>query len=78
MKRAFSSEKDETATGGIKVEAVLKWTDATDEQVRSYVNGIRTRGGGTHEAGLKAGVLKAVKNYMETHNLKVKGLSIGP
>lgn len=75
---SFAADKDDMSTGGIKVETVLKWTDATDEQVRSYVNGIRTRGGGTHEAGLKAGVLKAVKNYMETHNLKVKGVSIGP
>lgn len=75
---SFTADKDEMPSGGMKVEVVLRWTDATDEQVRSYVNGIRTRGGGTHEAGLKAGILKAVKNYMETHKLKVKGVSIGP
>ena len=74
----FTAERDDGKHGGLAVELCLKWTDATDEQVRSYVNGIRTRGGGTHEAGLRAGILKAVKNYMETHSIKFKGVSINP
>ena len=70
----FFAEKDD---GKVKVEVALQWTDAPEESVRSYVNGIRTHVGGTHEAGLKSGVAKAVKNYMEVHDIKVKGVQIG-
>ena len=69
----FVAEKDEA---NIRVECVLKWTESTDEHVRSYVNGIRTRAGGTHESGFRSGIAKAVKNYMEVHKIKQKGLSI--
>jgi len=44
--------------------------------VRSYVNGIPTASGGTHEAGLKSGVVKAVRNYIATHNLTPKGVTL--
>jgi DNA gyrase/topoisomerase IV subunit B len=61
---------------GEKMEAALQWTEATDENIRSYVNGIRTSAGGTHESGFKSGVAKAIRNYMETHDIKIKGLTI--
>jgi DNA gyrase subunit B len=61
---------------GDKMEVALQWTESTDESIRSYVNGIRTSAGGTHEAGLKSGIAKAIRNYMETHEVKVKGLTI--
>jgi DNA gyrase/topoisomerase IV subunit B len=61
---------------GEKMEVALQWTEATDETIRSYVNGIRTASGGTHENGFKGGIAKAIRNYMETHEIKVKGLSI--
>ncbi len=61
---------------GERMEVALQWTESTDESIRSYVNGIRTSSGGTHENGLKGGLVKAVRNYMETHEVKVKGLSI--
>lgn len=69
----FTAERDDKEH---RIELVLHWTDATDEQFRSYVNGIRTHAGGTHESGLKSGINKAVRNYMEVHNIKQKGLSI--
>lgn len=59
-----------------RVELAMQWTEATDEHIRSYVNGIPTGAGGTHEAGLKAGVVKAVRNFIETHGLTPKGVSI--
>ncbi|MFG0296393.1 MAG: type IIA DNA topoisomerase subunit B [Maioricimonas sp. JB045] len=71
----FTAEKDEDR---IRVEVALQWTEATDEHIRSYVNGIRTRAGGSHESGLRSGVAKAVKNYMEVHNIRQKGLTITP
>src|SRR5439155_519617 len=61
---------------GEKMEVALQWTESTDETIRSYVNGIRTSSGGTHEGGFKGGIAKAIRNYMETHDVKVKGLTI--
>lgn len=69
---AFVLQKD----NGMKAELVLQWTEATDEHLRSYVNGIPTGSGGTHENGLRAGIGKAVRNYIETHNLTPKGVSL--
>ncbi len=61
---------------GVKLEVALAWTEATDEHVKSYVNGIPTINGGTHEAGLKAGLVKAVRNYIETHGLTPKSVTV--
>ena len=55
---------------------MLQWTESTDEHLRSYVNGIPTGSGGTHENGLRAGLGKAVRNYIETHNLSPKGVTL--
>lgn len=62
--------------GAEKMEAVLQWTESTEESTRSYVNGIRTSAGGTHESGFKGAVVKAVRNYIATHEIKIKGLDI--
>ena len=61
---------------GIRAELVLQWTESTDEHLRSYVNGIPTGSGGTHENGFRAGLGKAVRNYIETHNLTPKGVTL--
>jgi DNA gyrase/topoisomerase IV subunit B len=61
---------------GEKMEVALQWTEATDETLRSYVNGIRTSSGGTHEGGFKKAIVKAIRNYIATHEIKVKGLDI--
>jgi DNA gyrase subunit B/topoisomerase-4 subunit B len=61
---------------GIGLELALIWTEATDEHVRSYVNGIPTPSGGTHENGLRSGIVKAVRNYMETHDIAPKGVTL--
>jgi DNA gyrase subunit B/topoisomerase-4 subunit B len=62
--------------GEVRCELALVWTEATDEHLRSYVNGIPTPNGGTHEAGLRSGVVKAVRNYLETHGLSPKGVTL--
>jgi DNA gyrase subunit B/topoisomerase-4 subunit B len=59
-----------------RLDLVLQWTEATDEHVRSYVNGIPTGSGGTHENGLRAGLGKAMRNYIETHTLAPKGVTL--
>ncbi|MFQ3593289.1 MAG: DNA topoisomerase IV subunit B [Gemmataceae bacterium] len=61
---------------GERMEVALVWTESTDESIRSYANGIRTANGGTHENGLKSGIVKAIRNYIATHDVKVKGLDI--
>jgi DNA gyrase/topoisomerase IV subunit B len=61
---------------GDRMEVALQWTESTDETIRSYVNGIRTSAGGTHESGFKSGIAKAIRNFMETHDIKTKGLTI--
>jgi DNA gyrase/topoisomerase IV subunit B len=61
---------------GEKMEVALQWTESTDEAMRSYVNGIRTAAGGTHESGLKKALVKAVRNFIATHEIKTKGLDI--
>ncbi len=62
--------------GDVRVELALQWTESTDEHVRSYVNGIPTVSGGTHENGLRAGLGKAIRNYIETHGLSPKGVTL--
>jgi len=59
-----------------RIEIVLQWTESTDEHVRSYVNGIPTGTGGTHENGFRSGLNKALRNYFETHNLIPRGVKV--
>ena len=59
-----------------RIDLALQWTESTDEHVKSYVNGIPTNSGGTHENGLRAGIGKAIRNYIETHNLSPKGVTL--
>lgn len=61
---------------GERMEAALVWTEATEEQIRSYVNGIRTQQGGTHEAGMRSAIVKAIRGYLDTHEIPLKGVTI--
>jgi DNA gyrase subunit B len=70
---SIARENDES---GIRLDVALQWTQSTDEHVRSYVNGIPTGSGGTHENGLRAGLGKAVRNFIDTHNLSPKGVTL--
>jgi len=58
------------------LECVLTWTESPEESFQTFVNGIPTPFGGTHEAGLKSAIVKAVRNYMNVHELTPKGLTI--
>src|SRR5690606_8114400 len=49
---------------------------STEEHVKSFVNGIPTGTGGTHENGLRSAVGKAVRNFIETHNLSPRGVTL--
>jgi DNA gyrase subunit B len=61
---------------GIRLEAILQWTESTDEHVRSYANGVPTPFGGTHENGFNAAVVKAVRAFMEAKKIQPKGVTL--
>lgn len=68
----FQLEKQD----GIKVEVGFCWTENTQEKIFSYVNGIHTSQGGSHEDGFKAGLAKALRNYISVHNLLPKSVKL--
>ena len=68
----FLMERD----NGARVELALRWTESTDEHLRTFVNGIPTRDGGTHELGFRDGIVRALRSFIETHNLAPKGISL--
>ena len=72
---SFTLEKE---TPECRFEVAFQWTEDTHDITRSFVNGIPTGSGGTHEDGLKSGILKAVRNHMDTHNKTPRGVKIGP
>lgn len=71
-KELFSLEKED----GILIEAAFCWTEATQERTLAYVNGIHTRDGGTHVDGFRSGLSKAIRNYMNVHNLIPRGVKL--
>jgi DNA gyrase subunit B len=71
-KDAFTIEHE----GEPRFEVALRWTESTDEVIRSYANGIPTGSGGTHETGFKQGLAKAIRNHMDTQKLAPKGVKL--
>jgi DNA gyrase/topoisomerase IV subunit B len=59
-----------------KVEVALQWTDETSETILSYVNGVSTPEGGTHVLGLRAAIVRAVRNYIDAHELAPRGVTL--
>jgi len=70
----YLSKRDEEAK--LSVELALQWTEAPEELMRTYVNSVPTRDGGTHDAGLRSAIVKAVRNYIGTHKLEPKGVTL--
>jgi len=60
----------------VRLELALQWTESTEQRLFCYANGIDTYMGGTHEAGLKSAIFKAVKNYISVHELQPKNLTV--
>ena len=65
---------ERNGNGDVNIEVAFQWTEAPEEHIRSYVNGVPTPSGGTHENGFKAGLAKAVRNYISTHKLAPKSM----
>lgn len=54
----FAGEQD-----SFQVEVALQYNDGYSENILSFVNNVRTKDGGTHEAGLKTALTKAMNDY---------------
>ncbi len=61
---------------GIKAEIAFAWTELTSDKVISFANGIRTGNGGSHEDAFRSGLNRAVRNYINTHDLLPKGVKL--
>ena len=61
---------------GTRIDVTLQWTESTRERVHSFANGIPTRDGGTHEAGVRDGVAEAMMAYLEAHDAIPRGVSV--
>jgi DNA gyrase subunit B/topoisomerase-4 subunit B len=72
----FLLKREGDARDGARLEIVMQWTESTDELVRSYVNGIPTVSGGSHENGFRSGLGKGLRNYIDAHKLTPKGVTI--
>ncbi|HEY6176154.1 MAG TPA: DNA topoisomerase IV subunit B [Kofleriaceae bacterium] len=70
----YIEKRDETARLGI--ELALQWTESTDDLIKTYVNSVPTPDGGTHDAGFRSALVKSIRNYIATHKLDPKGVTL--
>ena len=55
------------------VEFAMQYTTSTSEILQSYVNNINTIDGGTHVAGFRAGLSRAISDYAKSNDM-IKGI----
>ncbi len=60
---------------GVIVEVAVQFTDTDIEKVLYFANNINTVEGGTHAAGFKAGLTRAINEFGKKHLKKFKPLS---
>jgi DNA gyrase subunit B len=65
-----------TKTTDPRIEIALMWTESLDSYTRSYVNGIRTQFGGSHEQGMSSAVVRAVRGFIEAKKIAIKGVTL--
>ena len=61
---------------GGRIECALQWTESHEETLRTYVNGIPTTQGGTHEQGFRAAIVKAMRSFLDDAGLAPKNLNL--
>ncbi|MBC7978055.1 MAG: type IIA DNA topoisomerase subunit B, partial [Myxococcales bacterium] len=70
----YVEKRDDDAKLGI--ELALQWTESTDDFIKTYVNSVPTPDGGTHDTGFRSAIVKAIRNYIATHKLDPKGVTL--
>ncbi|MBA3502193.1 MAG: type IIA DNA topoisomerase subunit B [Myxococcota bacterium] len=70
----YVEKRDEEARLGI--ELAMQWTESPDDLIKTYVNSVPTPDGGTHDTGFRTAIVKAIRNYIATHKLDPKGVSL--
>ena len=61
----------------VEMQIALAYNDGFEERVLSFVNNIKTNDGGTHEAGFRTGLTRAITNYIEANaNAREKDFKI--
>ncbi|MDA7742274.1 DNA topoisomerase IV subunit B [Francisellaceae bacterium] len=72
----FSGERKDQ---GFQINWAFCWPDSSESMVtESYVNLIPTPLGGTHVNGLRSGILEAIREYCDLHNILPRGVKIMP
>jgi len=61
---------------GMRIETCFAWTEAPRKCSRASPTASPTATAGTHENGLRAGVLKAIRSYIDTHELTPRGVTL--
>lgn len=51
----------------VELRVAFQYTDSYSDSIVSYVNNVRTPGGGMHEIGFKSGLTRAMTEYAKTH-----------
>ncbi|MCL4375276.1 DNA topoisomerase (ATP-hydrolyzing) subunit B [Candidatus Marsarchaeota archaeon] len=67
-KPMFSKKEEE----GMEVEFALQYNTTYEEKVESFVNNIRTGGGGTHVSGFHSALTRAILNYISKNKIQLK------
>lgn len=71
----LDSEEGESGAAGDGADWAVAWASESGSG-ESYVNLIPTPQGGTHEAGFRAGLFEALRDYCDHHALLPRGISL--
>ena len=64
----FFSDKDGEKGNEVEIDIALAYNNSYSEKLLSFVNNIRTIEGGTHEAGFRMGLSRAIMNYINLNS----------
>ena len=70
------SLRSENAGEDCEINICFGWTDDTNTIGKCYANGIPNAYGGTHDAGFRDGISRAIRAYISTHDISIKGIKI--